>query len=231
MVGGAASAALLVSEAIQPMQSVLLFSAATVGGLLPDIDADHSTPLQIAFGLVSLMVSFFLLFRLSKQLSLAELMVICLGAYLVLQQVAFRLFTRSTAHRGIWHSLPAAALFGLLTVMLLSYGFDYDGRMAWLAGLFLTAGYVTHLLLDEFYSLNLFGIGGAKRSLGSAFKLYSSNLPITIGIYSALGLAIHMAPPWSDAMGPAFLQATLEALQGRLLPAEGWFSPFWDPAP
>ncbi|MBT6878078.1 MAG: metal-dependent hydrolase [Gammaproteobacteria bacterium] len=82
-------------------------------------------------------------------------------------------FKKFTVHRGIFHSIPAALVMGLLSIHLfVSYGWERDGLQVIAASV--TIGYLCHLLLDEINSaVNLSGVPFIpKRSLGSALNIF-----------------------------------------------------------
>jgi hypothetical protein len=66
-------------------------------------------------------------------------------------------------------------------VTIFSNYFFYNEFFAIYLGLFSLLGFVTHLLLDEFYSAVML-----KKSFGTAFKLYSKNN--SIGYFILYGL-------------------------------------------
>jgi hypothetical protein len=75
---------------------------------------------------------------------------------------------------------------------------DLTPTLAWLVGGFTLLGYLTHLLLDEFASVDLFD-RRVKRSFGTAFKPLSLNAwpasLILIGVlYVQIGLTPDPAP-------------------------------------
>ena len=79
------------------------------------------------------------------------------------------MFHRFTSHRGIWHSLIAGLVCALATVLIFYYVFDRPDGVAWLGGGFLLIGFLTHLILDEMYSVDVLG-NHIKKSFGTAFK-------------------------------------------------------------
>ncbi|MBF0132646.1 MAG: metal-dependent hydrolase [Magnetococcales bacterium] len=200
--GGVVGTTLLQGGILEPQGVVIGFFLATLGGLLPDVDADHSTLLGTGMTMVALTVSFLVLFRYSDHHTVLELLGLWLACYLLFKWVVFGIVTRLTIHRGLFHSLPAAVLAGFLTIMVLHHLFGWANRLSWLGGGFVLLGYVLHLLLDEMASLNVFGIQGVRHSLGSAFKWRSPDLIPTLGVYLALFLVFPMLPDpaglWED---------------------------------
>jgi hypothetical protein len=222
---GAAATAALVSGVAGEEEVLLFFVLGTVGSLLPDIDADSSAPVQVAFSFLSVLIAFLLMFSLSAVFaSVAELFVVWSLGYLLVRFLVFEVFTRFTAHRGIFHSLPAALFFGCLTAAAGHRAFGLEALTAWLCGVFVSFGYLVHLLLDELYSVNLFGMR-TKRSLGTAFKLWSSSLAASVYMYAVMAGAYAAAPPVDPLLALARDVATYAELRERLFPDGAWFLP------
>ncbi len=220
--GGLGALSLFVAGTIDNQGVLICLTAAIIGGLLPDIDADNSTPLHIAFTFFATLFSFLILFSQGEWLSVVELIILWLLAYLFFKLVVFELFIRTTVHRGIFHSLPAAVFFSFLTAIFFHRLFDFQPSVAWLPALFVFLGFFVHLLLDELYSLNFFG-GGIKHSFGSAMKLYSSNFLATALIY-AVTIALFFITPSLDGLeADIFNPDTLANISQRFLPAGHWF--------
>ena len=97
------------------------------------------------------------------------------------------LFRKFTVHRGMFHSIPAALMSGLLAVyFFIPYGWDKDELR--LVAISVAAGYLCHLLLDEINSaVNISGVPFVpKRSLGTALKLFSQSRAINVSFYTVL---------------------------------------------
>jgi hypothetical protein len=86
---------------------------------------------------------------------------------------------------------------GLAAVHLSLHWLDIGPEQAWLNGLFMTAGYVTHLVLDEFYSVNLLN-ARVKRSFGTALKPLSLRAPRASALMVLAVLAMAYAAPRPD---------------------------------
>ncbi|ABK44651.1 membrane-bound metal-dependent hydrolase [Magnetococcus marinus MC-1] len=178
-----------------PLEVALYFSCGAVASLLPDVDSDRSTILSVVFTLVSVLLAFGLLFGqpVTQGLSGLELFLLWVGLFVAMRLAVFELFTRVTVHRGIFHSIPAAILFGALTVLLLHHAFHLSVLTAWVAGGFIAGGFVLHLLLDEMYSIQLTG-ARVKRSFGTACKLWSRDLYATLALYATTAVALWLTP-------------------------------------
>jgi hypothetical protein len=213
MVGGLAS----------EKQVVLYFVLGTIGSLLPDIDADKSTPLQIVFSFFSVLLAFIVMFSYSATFpSVMELVLIWLATYLFFRWIIFALFTCLTTHRGIFHSVPAVLFFGFFTAALSYQLFLFNPLQAWMSGLFVSFGYLVHLLLDELYSVNVFGIR-TRKSLGTALKFYyKCSLPATMSMYLAMMAAFLAAPSLTPVTQQIIDEKVLHKIHQRLIPEGTW---------
>ena len=222
--GGIVATSLLSAAIINPSTMLLCFAAVILGGVLPDIDSDKSTVLSISFTILSLVLSFFIMFAQVEFLSILELCLLWFGVFLFFKLVVFGLFTLFTVHRGIFHSIPAAFLSWFGTTVFLHPLYNLDNRTVWIVGAFVFLGFIIHLLLDELTSLNLFGFGGVRQSFGSALKLYSPSLPATAILYLATA-GLYMLTPESDGL---FLQIadpnTWEKISQNFFPTGSWFA-------
>jgi hypothetical protein len=209
-------------------QVLWYFAMGVIGGFLPDVDHDNSVPLRMALHVCSLLTAFMVMFSKASQLSVVELLLLWVVVYLFARVLLFFVITRVTVHRGMLHSVPAALLAGLLVIAIAHYLLSVPLQVAWFCGLFLSAGYLVHLLLDEFYSVDLYG-RGFKRSFGTAFKFYSpNNWPATFLIYALLLGGIMFIPMdrhWLEAMtNPQVYQS----IGQRFWPSDGgWFQNFF----
>jgi len=209
-----------------PHQTVVYFLLGTVGSLLPDVDSKSSAPVHVTFSLLSTLMAFVAMFYFADAFtSVAELLLVWLATYLVFRWFVFFLFNRLTDHRGLFHSLPAAALAVVATAALAYRLLDLPALDAWMTGCFVGLGYLVHLLLDELYSLDLFGMRH-RRSFGTALKVYRHGHPVaTLGLYLAVAGTLLTTPdprPFVQTVADPKVRAEF---QNRFLPSEGWFSP------
>ncbi|MBF0195186.1 MAG: metal-dependent hydrolase [Magnetococcales bacterium] len=224
-IAGGTVATSLLSVGVLTQNSLLLcFAAALLGGVLPDIDSDTSTVLTVSFTSLSLIFSFFILFSQVEHLSTIESLLLWFAVFLFFKIIVFGLFTKLTVHRGIFHSIPAAFLSLFLTTILLNKLFNLDNKTVWLVGSFLFLGFIIHLILDELASLNIFSLGGVKKSFGSAAKLYSSNLIATGTLYLATLLLYTLTPATDGIFSHLTDPITLKMIAIQFLPTDGWFS-------
>ncbi|MEO5365597.1 MAG: metal-dependent hydrolase [Magnetococcus sp. WYHC-3] len=197
LAAGVAATALLGAGVVTPAESLLLLVLGTGGGLLPDLDADRSTPLDVAVTLLSMGLAFLAMFHVRDSLTTAALLGVWLGVWMLCKTVVFRAFIAWTEHRGAFHSLPAALACGLGVAGAAYHLTSWPAGLCWLAGLFLALGFVLHLVLDEVWSLNLLGLGGSKQSLGTACKLWSASTVGNALVAAALAVTLALAPPWT----------------------------------
>ncbi len=176
-------------------QTQWLFFIGVVGGVLPDIDSDNSVPVRSFFTLVGVMLAFWMSFFFIDRLPGWTLLPLWAGVFLSVRYGIFEIFTRLTVHRGIWHSLLALLFSALAGVNLTYHFFHWKPWDAWLAGLFIALGYLTHLLLDELFSVDLLG-RRLKQSFGSAMKPFSLAYPWTsLSMLAATLVLLFFSPP------------------------------------
>ena len=166
---------------VDKQEATLLFIGGILGGVLPDIDSDNSTPTKIMQYIFANLISFFVLFKYIGIYPIGNLILIWIGSFIG-SFVLFYIFNKITTHRGMFHSVPAGFIFWFLFSLLFYYVFHYHILMSWYFGMFIFFGYMIHLILDEVYSVDL---GGAKikKSFGSAFKFWSSDYKATAIFY------------------------------------------------
>jgi membrane-bound metal-dependent hydrolase YbcI (DUF457 family) len=154
-----------------------------VSGMLPDIDSDSGTPLRESVAFAAAVVPMMLLHRF-QHWGLSHEMIILAGAavYLLIRFGLSAMLKRYTVHRGMFHSLPAAVIFGQIAFLLAS-GDDWRLRAYKAGGVVL--GYLSHLVLDEIYSVQ-WTRGRVKSSFGTAFKLFGQGWWPNVSAYAKL---------------------------------------------
>jgi len=166
-----------------------IFLAVLIGSFLPDVDSDGGLPFQMIFGLAGLILAgacFYYFFQ-NEEKDWRILAGLPILLFIFVRFVLGFIFQKMTRHRGIFHSIPAGILAGLITVWFLQY-FPIDFNQKIVLGAAVLAGYLGHLILDEIYStINLKGFSMLpKKSLGSALKFWSSSKTATLLIYFLL---------------------------------------------
>ena len=173
---------------IDVTQSLIVLGLGLVGGVLPDLDSDNSKPIQIVFKIISIFFPLIIVLSIPNNLPLLYLVGYWLLAIFILRITLFKLFMSFTSHRGIFHSIPMGVVFAQITTLIFYKIFHFELTFSTIAGIFLLFGFLVHLLLDEFVSINVLGVK-MKKSLGTAFKLYDKgNLIGTLLLYLFIGL-------------------------------------------
>ena len=162
-----------------------------VGGMLPDIDSDSGIPFRESMGFAAAIMPMMLLDRFRELgLNYEQIVLATGGMYLFVRFGLAKLLAKYTVHRGMFHSLPAALIFAGV-VFLLCGSNDLQLRYFKACGVFL--GVMTHLILDEIYSVEW--AGGRwrfKKSFGTAIKLWGNNTWSNISTYAKLVLVVLM---------------------------------------
>ena len=180
------------SGLVDKTETILLFSAGVIGGILPDIDSDNSTPARMMKLVLSNLFSFFVLFHFINIYPLTYLIPIWIVSYLF-SILFFYSFNKITSHRGMFHSIPAGLIFWFSFSLLFYYLFEYDYLISWYFGMFIFFGYLTHLVLDEIYSVDIKGVR-LKKSFGTALKFYSKDTKSSLLFYILVATLFYFMP-------------------------------------
>lgn len=183
---------------VAPPTCVLAGGLCAVSGMLPDVDSDSGRPLRESIAFAAAVVPMMLVDRLSK-FNLATETIVLTGAfaYLIIRFGISAFVRKVTVHRGMFHSLPAAVIFGEIAFLLTS-GEDVNLRYYKAGGVVL--GYVSHLLLDEIYSIQMHrGRLRLKSSFGTGIKVFGHQFLPNLVTYALLALFTMIAikePGW-----------------------------------
>ena len=225
VVSGALATVTVAADLVAPENIVAVTLAGVLGSVLPDIDLKDSRPARAIFAGLAVFFSFAVLFSLERKYSIAEMLVLWLGTLLLVRYGARAVFFRFSYHRGIWHSLLALVFCALLTAWVYCQPLQRDPAVAWLAAGFLAIGFLTHLLLDELYSVDVMDTR-IKASFGTALKLVDTrHWGHTIAMALATALLVLVATPTKGFVDNISSRALWSGLHRRLLP-EGnkWFA-------
>ncbi|GIW98468.1 MAG: hypothetical protein KatS3mg111_1801 [Pirellulaceae bacterium] len=164
----------------------------SVSGMLPDLDSDSGRPLREATALAAAVVPVMMFERFQQMHLDHDSMILAAGlVYATIRFFIAEIFRRYTVHRGMWHSLPAAAIAGLIA-FLLTEGDPMGARMLKSSAVML--GFVSHLILDELWSVDFRGGRYTfKRSFGTALKLWGQSRWANFTTYSKLAVLIALA--------------------------------------
>ena len=163
----------------------------SVSGMLPDIDSDSGVPLRESLAFAAAVVPMLMMERFHN-LGLAPESIALGGAivYLLIRFGLGGLLKRYTVHRGMFHSLPAAIIFGELA-FLVCHCEDINLRY-YKAGA-VVLGFMSHLVLDEIWSLQFRrGRLQLKKSFGTAVKVWGDSLWANFSTYAKLALLTYL---------------------------------------
>lgn len=169
-----------------PETAFLAAGATAVGGMLPDLDSDSGVPVREMSGLAAAVVPLFLVPRLvTAGMSYDGILAALVALYLLVRYGLCWLFKMTTVHRGMFHSIPCMVVFGL--IVYLEYQGDLRNRLLLAGGVML--GFLSHLVLDEVYSVDFNGVRvRLKGSAGSALKFVSPSVVGNLVCYGVLML-------------------------------------------
>jgi len=183
-----------VSQQGMTLESGLLAGGlCSVSGMLPDLDSDSGIPLRetgmfAAAVIPMLMIERFRDMGLSHEaMALAAMLI-----YVAIRFVAIEFFKRYTVHRGMWHSIPAAAIAGLGAYLVMPCPSEAVRVYKSLAVLL---GFMVHLILDEIWAID-FRRARLKKSFGTALKFFGSNIWGNVSVWAKLALLCYLA--WGD---------------------------------
>lgn len=219
------AAAALVSGGLGMVNAVEMPFVALVGtwgGLAPDLDSDNSRPVTIMFTYSTIVVPTVALWRFPfLHDSLMEGAIAWLIIASIVRGPLCLALKRLTEHRGIFHSIPAALIFGCL-------GFLWSGRrvddipLQTAIGVSAAAGYFTHLVLDEIWAVDFEG-RRLKKSFGTALSLWVPSKLVTVLAYGLLAVlggltweGLGGTRPeglWEDGLGDAPITLAQDAWQ------------------
>lgn len=227
VVSGALATVTVAADMVTPENIVAVTLAGVLGSVLPDIDLKDSRPCRAMFAGLAVFFSFVVLFSVERKYSIAEMLILWMGTLLAVRYIGKEIFFRFSYHRGIWHSLLATAFVAFLTAAIYSRLLGRDEGVSWLAGAFMAVGYLTHLILDEIYSVDVMDTR-IKASFGTALKLIDGKHPgQTATMAVAMVLAFLVTPPTGRFTERITSRALWSELHHKLLPQDHWFGVDW----
>ena len=221
------SASMLSMEIILPTEAVMAFAFGTFGSLMPDIDADNSKSIGIGFTIISLLFTILAVFMKATTYSIIEILIMSGVIFSLVRFGMIRVFRKISRHRGMFHSIPVALMWGVITAIIMHLFFGLNSLLSWIYGLMMTGGYLVHLILDEIYSVDLRN-KRIKKSSGTAFKFFKLKTQTdkiqNLLIYISLFLLIRVAPDFSLVQETLFSAEAFKNFMDVLLPYDGkWF--------
>ncbi len=180
--GGVAVNQFHIDPAVAAMGGILT----GIGGVLPDLDHDGGIPVREMFNLAGILVPVLLMPRLQElNYSQEQIILIMAAIYLFIRHGLSRIFKRISVHRGMYHSVPAMLIAGM-AIFLIYHHANLHVRLFMGCGVML--GFLSHLILDEIYSVDFQGVRiHLKSSAGSALKFWSPSFLGSAICYVILG--------------------------------------------
>lgn len=177
---------------LPPATCILAGGLCSVSGMLPDLDSDSGRPVQEMTGFAAAVIPMLMLERFQEfGWSRETITLAAMGIYVVVRFGVAKLFKRFTVHRGMWHSIPACLVCGLLTFLIVA-GEDLGIRL-FKSGAVM-AGFMSHLVLDELWSFSLrSGRLNIKRSLGTALKFWGRDRVANLSVFLKLAVVSFLA--------------------------------------
>ncbi len=173
-----------------PVESALIAGGLCgIGGMLPDIDSDTGIPFRESMGFAAAIVPLLLLDRFRQfNMNYEQILLMSGGMYLFVRFGVAKLLASYTVHRGMFHSLPAAATFAGVAFLLYK---PTDLQMRYFVSGGVLMGVMSHLILDEIYAIEWArGRWRFKKSFGTAMKLWGKNLWANVSTYAKLVIVI-----------------------------------------
>ena len=143
-----------------------------ISGIMPDLDSDHAVPARETLSFLAAITPMLLFYRFHYE-GLATEHILLFGAPLyLLIRFGFGEMLKVSVHRGMFHSIPAALIAGLIAYSICDTGVNL-GRGFKAVGAVI--GYLTHLVLDEIWAIEMkAGHLRLKKSFGTAMKLFGN---------------------------------------------------------
>lgn len=182
---------------IDPATCMVAAGLCGVAGILPDVDSETGHAHRELLTFLAAVTPMLMIDRFAHLGLTYEQMVLAGGCLYILVRFGLgELLGRYTVHRGMWHSIPAAAIAGLIASLLCSCE-DTSLRLFKVAAVVI--GYLTHLILDELWAIEWYrGRLRLKNSFGTALKLFGRSSWPNISTYGKLILICGLA--YSDPM-------------------------------
>lgn len=161
----------------------------SVSGMLPDLDSDSGRPLREATTLAAAVVPMLMVERFQRFGWGHEMMVLAAAVlYLMIRFGLTEVFRRFSVHRGMWHSIPAAAVVGMLAFLVMA---SEDITIRMFKTIAVVLGFMSHLVLDEIWSVDFRrGQYRFKSSFGTALKLWGNDRWANVTTYlKVIGLS------------------------------------------
>ena len=173
-----------------PMPTCLLAGGlCSISGMLPDLDSDSGVPARETKNFAAAVIPMLAFHRLHMNgLSVEQMVLAGAPLYLFIRFGLGSLLNKFTVHRGMFHSIPALLIAGMIAFLICDEGL---GAIRFFKAGGVMLGFFSHLLLDEIWSVNLSSSGPLiKKSFGTAIKFFG---PTATGNSAAYGILIFLS--------------------------------------
>jgi hypothetical protein len=160
-------------------------------GMLPDIDSDFGVPLRETMAFTAAIAPMLLVGHFQQLHLTHDAMVLAaISMYLFVRFGITNMIRKYTVHRGMFHSIPACLIFTGMAFLVCGTA-NLDDRFYKAGGV--AAGFMSHLLLDEVYSIEWKGgRWRLKKSFGTAVKLWGDDAWANFSTYAKLAIVAMM---------------------------------------
>jgi len=200
---------------LSPIQGAIAGCLCWVAGMLPDLDSESGKPIRELFSLTAALAPMVLMQHLHALGGNTErAMFLALLLYAFVRYGGATVVGKLSVHRGMFHSIPALMIAAELTFLFYK---SADIRVKLLMAAAVAMGFLSHLILDEMYSVQWHG-GRVKlsKSAGSAMKMIGKHFwpnAFTYGLLGFLTFAVLVKTdlatlPGEERAPPVFQQAT-----------------------
>ncbi len=209
---------------MHPMTCALGAGLCSVAGMMPDLDSGPGIPLRESVAFAAAVVPMLMLHRLQQTGMPLEAIILSGAAiYLAIRFGLFWLLKTYATHRGMFHSLPAAAIAG--QIVFLAFAAEEPLRRYFVSSA-VVLGFLTHLVLDEIWSVKLGYFGPKfKKSFGTALKFAGpkpwSNL-ITYVLVVLLGALAAGDAAWTEKLATVKQQMEQATRTFQQYPPQEW---------
>ena len=176
-----------------------------VAGMMPDLDSGPGIPLRECVAFAAAVVPIMMIHRFQHFGMPLEMIILCGAAlYLAIRFGMAWVLKNYSIHRGMFHSLPAAAIAGQVT--FLAFAAEEPLRRYFVSSA-VVLGFLTHLVLDEIWSVQL-GMFGPKfkKSFGTALKFHCPTMwpnVLTYVLTAILGALVAGDAAWTEKLATA----------------------------
>ena len=168
-----------------PEQGLLAGILCWMSGMLPDVDSETGKPVQKIFSVLAAVVPVMMMERFREITSNREqIILLAICTYTAVRYGLSYILGRLSVHRGMFHSIPAMLI--ATEVVMLVYRSDELAVKA-LMGIAVAIGFLSHLLLDELYSVEFTGTRlKLNKAAGSALKFVGKSFYPNVFTYTVL---------------------------------------------